>query len=71
MGEHDIVKGIGFVMFGCDVDDLYLEVWDFLHAEDVVRRDFQYHLPSEVLELLPQRMVLQNKSREVPSEENL
>jgi len=69
--EHDVPKGIGPVVFGGDVDDLYLEVWYFLHAEDVVGRDFQYHLAPQVLELPPQRVVLQNQTRKIPPEEDL
>lgn len=71
LGELDVLKGIGPVVLGGRVEDLDLEVWDFLHAEDVVRRDFQYHLAARVLELPPQRVVLQNQTRKIPPEENL
>lgn len=50
LGEEDVSEGVGLADFCCFMDDLYLYIWYFLHAEDMISWDFQDHLFPEVHE---------------------
>lgn len=50
-------EGVGLVILSGEVDDLYFQVGDLLHAEHVIRRNLQDHLPPLEAELSIQSAV--------------